>query len=71
MHLEAQLKRTQMSITQHWRIYIRIEVRKVNCYLLSFFVKPACFVALEHGWELEDIPDDLRNRGKGFHSHYT
>lgn len=33
-----------------------------------FLCKAACFVALEHGWELEDISDDLRNRGKGFHS---
>ncbi|MCG9129485.1 phytanoyl-CoA dioxygenase family protein [Candidatus Poribacteria bacterium] len=33
-----------------------------------FLCKAACFVALEHGWKLEDIPDDLRNRGKGFHS---
>ncbi|MYF97981.1 phytanoyl-CoA dioxygenase family protein [Candidatus Poribacteria bacterium] len=33
-----------------------------------FLCKAACFVALTHGCELEDIPDDLRNRGNGFHS---
>ena len=33
-----------------------------------FLCKTACFVALAHGCELEDIPEDLRNRGKGFHS---
>ncbi len=33
-----------------------------------FLCKAACFVALAHGGELEDIPDDLQNRGKGFHS---
>lgn len=33
-----------------------------------FLCKAACFVALAHGCELEDIPDDLKNRGKGFHS---
>lgn len=33
-----------------------------------FLCKAACFVALAHGCELEDIPDDLRNRGKGLHS---
>lgn len=33
-----------------------------------FLCKAACFVALEHGYELPEIPDDLRNRGKGFHA---
>ena len=33
-----------------------------------FLCKAACFVALTHGCELEDIPDDFRNRGKGFHA---
>ena len=33
-----------------------------------FLCKAACFVALEHGSELADIPDDLRNRSKGFHA---
>ena len=32
-----------------------------------FLCKAACFVALTHGCELADIPDDLKNRGKGFH----
>ena len=33
-----------------------------------FLCKAACFVALEHGYALPEIPDDLRNRGKGFHA---
>ena len=33
-----------------------------------FLCKAACFVALEHGYELPEIPDDLRGRGKGFHA---
>ncbi len=33
-----------------------------------FLCKAACFVAQEHGCELADIPDDLKNRGKGFHA---
>ena len=33
-----------------------------------FLCKAACFIALEHGYELPEIPDDLRNRGKGFHA---
>ena len=33
-----------------------------------FLCKAACFVALEHGCDLPDIPDDLKNRGKGFHA---
>ena len=33
-----------------------------------FLCKAACFVALTLGCELDDIPDDLRNRGNGFHS---
>ncbi len=33
-----------------------------------FLCKAACFVALAHGYELEDIPEDFRNRGKGVHS---
>ena len=33
-----------------------------------FLCKAACFVALMHGCELADIPDDLQNRGKGFHA---
>ena len=33
-----------------------------------FLCKAACFVALEHGYELPEIPDELRNRGKGFHA---
>ena len=33
-----------------------------------FLCKAACFVALEHGCQLTDIPDDLKNRGKGFHA---
>lgn len=33
-----------------------------------FLCKAACFVALIHDCELDDIPDDLRNRGRGFHA---
>ena len=33
-----------------------------------FLCKAACFVAFTHGCELEDIPDDLKNRGKGPHA---
>ena len=33
-----------------------------------FLCKAACFVAMVHGCELADIPDDLKNRGKGFHA---
>ena len=33
-----------------------------------FLCKAACFVAQMHGCELTDIPDDLKNRGKGFHA---
>ena len=33
-----------------------------------FLCKAACFVALEHGYELPEIPDGLRSRGKGFHA---
>ena len=33
-----------------------------------FLCKAACFVATAHGCELSDIPDDLKNRGKGFHA---
>jgi hypothetical protein len=33
-----------------------------------FLCKAACFVALKHGYELPEIPDDLRNRGKSFHA---
>ena len=33
-----------------------------------FLCKAACFVALMHGCELAGIPDDLQNRGKGFHA---
>lgn len=33
-----------------------------------FLCKAACFIALTHGCELDDIPDDLRNRSNGFHS---
>ena len=33
-----------------------------------FLCKAACFVASEHGYALPEIPDDLRNRGKGFHA---
>ena len=33
-----------------------------------FLSKAACFVAFTHGCELEDIPDDLKNRGKGPHA---
>ncbi len=33
-----------------------------------FLCKAACFVAFTHGCELEDIPDDLKNRGAGPHA---
>ncbi|MDE0553189.1 MAG: hypothetical protein OXI24_03170, partial [Candidatus Poribacteria bacterium] len=33
-----------------------------------FLCKAACFVAFTHGCELEDIPDELKNRGKGPHA---
>ena len=33
-----------------------------------FLCKAACFVAMAHGCDLADIPDDLKNRGKGFHA---
>ena len=33
-----------------------------------FLCKAACFVAFTHGCELADIPDDLKNRGKGPHA---
>ena len=33
-----------------------------------FLCKAACFIATAHGCELSDIPDDLKNRGKGFHA---
>lgn len=33
-----------------------------------FLCKAACFVALTQDCDLEGMPDDLRNRGKGFHS---
>ena len=32
-----------------------------------FLCKAACFVAMAHGCDLSDIPDELKNRGKGFH----
>ena len=32
-----------------------------------FLSKAACFVTLAYNPELADIPEDLRNRGKGFH----
>ena len=32
-----------------------------------FLCKAACFVALAHGCELPEIPEELQNRGKGFH----
>ena len=32
-----------------------------------FLCKAACFVALTHGYELADLPDELKNRGKGPH----
>ena len=42
---------------------------KGNMLSTVFLCKAACFVALEHGYELtDDIPDELRNRGKGFHA---
>ena len=33
-----------------------------------FLCKAACFVAVAHSCDLSDIPDDLKNRGKGFHA---
>lgn len=33
-----------------------------------FLCKAACFLAMVHGYELSDIPDELKNRGKGFHA---
>ena len=33
-----------------------------------FLCKAACFVAQAHGCDLSDLPDDLKNRGKGFHA---
>ncbi len=33
-----------------------------------FLCKAACFVALAHGCEIADIPDDFRNRGKSSHA---
>ena len=33
-----------------------------------FLCKAACFVAMIHGCELADIPDDLKNRGKSPHA---
>jgi len=33
-----------------------------------FLCKAACFVAFTHGCELEDIPDELKSRGKGPHA---
>lgn len=33
-----------------------------------FLCKAACFVALAHDCELADVPDDLKNRSKGFHA---
>lgn len=33
-----------------------------------FLCKAACFVALAHGYELADIPDDFRNSGENSHA---